>query len=637
MIALALLLAASEPFSQQIRLPDQERAWTTEPPARSGARQSAQHGGRQAVAAMDGLWERTGAGEWQRLEPVSQARAWSPRDVRGVAYGPRGELWFASPQGVGRRDTSGAWSLWSGEDGLPYADFTRIATAPDGSLWAGTHKGAIHFDGRTWEYRQGRRWLPDDDVLDVVVDASNVAWFRTAKGTGRIGQRSWSLREKARWFEEEIDRRHRRTPYGYVLEVHLAKPGDKESAVQHDSDNDGLWTAMYGAGECFAYAATKDAFHKQRAQRAFAALKFLGDVTQGGTPKALPGFVARTVLPASAGDPNQRAEYTPEGDRRKQARDSLWKILTPRWGLSADKQWYWKTDTSSDELDGHYFFYGVYHDLVAETPAEKQAVRDVVRAITDHLLAHDFNLIDHDGTPTRWGVFSPSMLNRNRDWWEERGLNSLSIITYLKVAFTLTGDAKYEAAFNKLIRDEGYAQNAMTAKPSTATGSGNQSDDEMAFMNYYNLLRYEKDPKLHEMWALSLANYWRHEQAELNPFFAFTAEAMLKGATFQDNGPRVQLGLQGAAVPGAVDTLRRYPMDQVNWAHTNAHRADLVWLAPGRALRRNGLVLPADERHFNHWNHDPYRPDSGGSGNGLACATPFLLGYYMGLYHGYIE
>ncbi|MCJ7638688.1 MAG: hypothetical protein MUO70_02185, partial [Euryarchaeota archaeon] len=32
-----------------------------------------------------------------------------------------------------------------------------------------------------------------------------------------------------------------------------------------DSDNDGLWTSMYGAGECFAYAATKDPKAKERA------------------------------------------------------------------------------------------------------------------------------------------------------------------------------------------------------------------------------------------------------------------------------------------------------------------------------------------------------------------------------------
>ena len=31
-------------------------------------------------------------------------------------------------------------------------------------VWFGTTRGAIRFDGKTWEYRQGRHWLPSDNV-----------------------------------------------------------------------------------------------------------------------------------------------------------------------------------------------------------------------------------------------------------------------------------------------------------------------------------------------------------------------------------------------------------------------------------------------------------------------------------------
>jgi len=83
-------------------------------------------------------------------------------------------------------------------------------------------------------------------------------------------------------------------------------------------------------------------------------------------------------------------------------RDRFWKDLTPRWPLSSDGQWCLEADTSSDELDGHYFFYGVYYDLVARSEEEKPAVRDHVAAMTDHLVDHNFQLVDHDGTATRW-------------------------------------------------------------------------------------------------------------------------------------------------------------------------------------------------------------------------------------------
>ena len=67
----------------------------------------------------------------------------------------------------------------------------------------------------------------------------------------------------------------------------MEKPGVKKNWKQYDSDNDGLWTSMYGAGECFAYAATGNIQSKVRAKKAFDAMVFLGDVTQDGVVDVL--------------------------------------------------------------------------------------------------------------------------------------------------------------------------------------------------------------------------------------------------------------------------------------------------------------------------------------------------------------
>ena len=150
-----------------------------------------------------------------------------------------------------------------------------------------------------------------------------------------------TLAEKAKFFEDEIDRYHRRTEYGYVMAVVMRNPGDKSQTQQRDSDNDGLWTSMYGAGECFAYGATKDPLAEQRAKEAFEALRFLSVVTQGGEHPAPRGFPARAILPTSGPDPNVRDSR--ERDVRRQAeQDHLWKIMSPRWPKSADGKWYWK-------------------------------------------------------------------------------------------------------------------------------------------------------------------------------------------------------------------------------------------------------------------------------------------------------
>jgi hypothetical protein len=403
---------------------------------------------------------------------------------------------------------------------------------------------------------------------------------------------------------------------------------------------------MYGAGECFGYAATKDPKARDRAQKAFEALRFLQKVTQGGPHSPPKGYVARTVRPIEWPDPNAGSL---ERDRSAQQSDRLWKVYEPRWPKSADGKWYWKSDTSSDELDGHFFFYPLYFDFCAETEAEKDRVREVVRDLADDLLEHNFVLIDHDGRPTRWAVYGPQFLNHDPLWWPERGLNSLSILTYLAVAAHVTGDSKYAAASRELVEQQGYAHNAMYSKVQHGPGSGNQSDDEMAFMCYYNLLRYSQDEAVKGMIRYSFFAYWVNEAPEMNPFFNFAYASSNLGASATNPWGKVSLKPWSGWHEDAMATLYGFPLDRLNWPHRNSHRLDIVPLSrvrsgdldsPDRARRGsrgNGKVLPIENRHFNHWNTDPWELDYGGNGNELAAGTVFLLPYYLGLYHGFIE
>jgi len=602
--------------------------------------------GQIVVAAGSGLFRfEASTKKWIRLFPGDGQYSWAPNDVRGVVFDSKGRLWFASPQGTGYLEGS-KWTLFTGHEGLPYNDFTSMAAGPQGEVWFGTKKGAIRYDGKHWAYRQGLRWVPEDKINNIEVDGNGNAWFATSEGVGVITRRSTTLAEKAKFYEDQIDKYHRRTPYEFVLEVGLQSPADKTNVLRHDSDNDGLWTSMYGAGECFAYAATKDPKARARAKKVFEAMRFLGTVTQGAKHSPPPGFVARTVLPTSGPDPNIGRI---EGDIRKRAGDDkMWKVYEPRWPVSADGKWFWKTDTSSDELDGHYFLYGLYYDLVAETEQEKEEVRKHVRALTDHLIKHGFNLVDHDGKPTRWSRFSPEELNYSKNWFVERGLNSLSMLSYLTVTEHITGDPKYGKIKDDLIENHSYMQNMMKQKFHHGTGTGNQSDDEMAFMAYYNLIKYEKDEERKSRYAVSFWDSWQLEAPEMNPFFNFTFAAVCNGITFEDAFGTYMVKPLGNWQEEAVETLKRFPLDRVNWRHTNSQRIDIMRLHPAnsafdednfsnKGYRVNGKVIPVDECYFNHYNYDPWRLDTGGNGRGMGCGTVFLLPYYMGLYHGFIE
>lgn len=605
------------------------------------------HDGVVTAASSDGIFRSTQSGFEPLVVDDGLGRRWGTSDVRGVTVDTSGDRWFVTRAGVAH-ETSEGWEFLTGAEGLPYNDFTCVEAGPDGSVWFGTTRGAIRFKDGEWAYRQGQRWLPNDEVRDIAIDGKGNAWFATAGGVGHIERRMMTLAEKAEFYEKDMDL-IRRTPFGYVAEIGLSVPGDKTSEVRHhDSDNDGLWTAMYGAGEAFAYGATKDPKAKDRAKRAFEALRHLQKVTQGGEHSPPLGYVARTILPTDGPDPNIGRL---ERDKRSKADgDNYWKLYEPRWPKSADGKWYWKSDTSSDELDGHYFFYPIYYDLVAETEEEKERVREVVRDLTDHIIKYGFNLMEHDGRVTRWGVYDPDELNHDGYWWYERGLKSLSMLSYLAVAEHVTGDPVYGMHFDDLVNQHAFDTNAMHYKIHAGPGSGNQSDDEMAFMSYYNLLNYVKDEDVRKKIIFSFYMAWVNEQPEMNPLFNFTYAAFGIGETFTDPYGDHPITPWDGWLEDSMATLYGFPLDRYNWAQSNSHRIDLLPVSPhhgsditaaretarGRAYRNNGKVIPVENRHFNHWNTDPWRLDYGGNGQGMGSGTVFLLPYYMGLYHGFI-
>ncbi|MBX3177187.1 MAG: hypothetical protein KF886_07505 [Candidatus Hydrogenedentes bacterium] len=612
------------------------------------ARQLAESPEGYLVAATEtGLYRETGNGFEAISVTDGLGRTWATHDVRGAAFDSQGRLWFATLAGIGRQDGD-SWTFYTGQEGLPYNDFTSVAAAPNGAMWFGTRIGAIRLEDGKWSYRQGQRWLPNDDVRDVAVDADGTAWFATANGVGAIRRVPMTLAEKAEIYEEAMEKYIRRTPFGYVSEVSTDTPGDTSVIHYHDSDNDGLWTAMYGAGECYAYAATGDPKAKDRAKRAFEALRFLQKVTQTGDIRPPKGYVARTILSTDLPDPN---EGRIERDRQhQQTQDSAWKVYEPRWPKSGDGKWYWKSDTSSDELDGHYYFYPLYYDLVADTEEEKERVREVVRDLTDHIIAHNYTLTDHDGTPTRWSDYSPEALNHHWVWWSERGLKSLSMLSYLTVAEHMLGDQKYTDHINKLMEEHAYDTNAMVTKIQRGVGSGNQSDDEMAVMCYYNLVKYTKNEELKHDMLYSFYSQYILTEPEMNPFFNFAYAAFGRDVLYRNPYGIHPIPPWDGWLEDSMATLYDFPLDRFNWAHKNSHRLDIVRLNRqaafepaeaarpiNRGYRNNGKVLPVSERFFHHWNTDPWNLDYGGNGRSLGSGTVFLLPYYMGLYYGFIE
>lgn len=625
-------------------LPAREQPWYPSLAAHVGTREAVRHvatqGSEIAVAAETGLY--LGDGEtWTLALPREGATRWAPLDVRGVVYDTDGRLWFACPQGVGYRIGPDEWKLYTGAEGLPFDDFTCMAAGP-GSVWFGTTNGAIRYDGEGFEFRQGRRWLLDNHVRDIAVDAAGNAWIATSGGVSCIGETPMTLAKKAALFEADIERYHRRTSYGYVNPARLSKPGDRSTARPEFSDNDGFNTGLYLAAMSFAYATTGDEHYRTRAEEAFRALAFLSEVTQGGPYGGPEGLIARNVVPTTEPDPG--AVYDEQYDVQRKQRDKLWKIMKRRVPVDASGQWYWKADASSDELDGHFFGMAIYFDRVCRLEEQKDAVRAVVRRIIEHLIRHDYNLVDYDNAPTRWGRFSPEDLNRNPAWSAERGLNSYSILTYLSIAHHVLGDTRYRDAYLKLALEEGYGMNGMT-QPKELTGPrdpGHQPDDNMAFMNYYHLIRYETDPQLLSMYQYAIRTHWQYERFERNPFTNFVYGACAQGKERTDQWGTTDLSPPMECYVGALDTLRRYPLDLIEWPTSNAHRIDMIPFESGgtgpptTGSDHLGYAFPVDERQEVYWDWNYWRLTYEGDGTTLRPPHHYLLAYYLGRYHGFV-
>jgi ligand-binding sensor domain-containing protein len=476
----------------------------------------------------------------------------------------------------------------------PYGMIRCLAFAPNGDLWAGTPEGACRLRAGRWSYFWGRRWLPDNRVYAIAVDAQNRAWLATERGVACIESRPMTLRQKADHYERLIALRHNRN--GFVTNCDWDDPNDPDSWKIEASDNDGLWTALYCAAQVFQYAATKDPAARERARKSMHALLELERLT------GIPGFPARSIV-----HKDETRYYRSTGE----------------WHESpVDPNYTWKGDTSSDELDGHYFIWAVYYDLCADD-AEKERIRGTVRRVTDHLMQNNWRLIDKDGKPTRWAIFNPEALNNDPIWEEERGLNALSILSHLKVAHHITGDAKYQQAYEQLIQKHHYLLNAITQKMLPPYDI-NHSDDQLAFLCYYPLLLYETNPEYRRLWLMSLERSWQIERPERSPLFNFIYGALTG---------------KPCDVETAVQTLQEWPWDLRNWACRNSHRLDIV-LDTSKGLRepQSAQIVPYSEREVMRWNGNPYRLDGGDPlGRREDDGTAFLLPYWMGRYHRLIE
>lgn len=150
------------------------------------------------------------------------------------------------------------------KNSLDYKNAQTAVTA-DGATWTITDYGVLRVDENAANERDkeqrfmGDRYFYHSDttngnVLAIYPDGENGIWTVMSQGYTHIEMKKISGEDKAAMMSEQTQKYVARR--GMVSDSYL----DAETGtwIPTESDNDGLWTSMYGAGELMRYAVLKN-------------------------------------------------------------------------------------------------------------------------------------------------------------------------------------------------------------------------------------------------------------------------------------------------------------------------------------------------------------------------------------------
>ncbi len=487
---------------------------------------------------------------------------------------------------------------------LPWPGLTKVRYL-HGRLWFGSTRGAfaLRDDGK-FDYYASRRWLVDDHVVDLAEGPGPSILVLTRQGLSVIDFKPMTLADKAEYFEKVQRLRHIR--YGFQARANLRIPGDLSTAYMVDSDNDGLWTSMYLAGELYRYAVTRSDEALRNAYEAFEAMERLTEIS------GIPGFPARTYerngYQSSDRDPNLPEEQ---------------KI----WRLTPDGRWRWKSTTSSDESCGHFFVYALFADIVPDKEWRDRAIRQI-KIEMDHIIEHDWYLVTWNGKPTQWGRWNPEYVNSFPVSVGDRRLNSTLIIAFLQTAYHFTHDELYKEKAYELMDKHGYLENIL--RPASVIGyvegqplsdGWNHSDDEMYFLTVRALIKYAFTDELRQKFFETVKSHWEIERPEKNPLWNFIY---------------AQVGGKEYDLDNSIWWLKEFPLDLVAWNVDNTWRKDITLLKPNFMRRESEEILPPDECPLTLHN-SAYDIKGGEGGRREYPPYIFTLPYWLGRYVGAIS
>jgi hypothetical protein len=441
------------------------------------------------------------------------------------------------------------------------------------------------------------------------------------------------MAEKAKYLQRDLIDKHLLEGL-YVSIVPSAPEGTKLPHTVDDPGNvihAGVWTGRYLAGVAYQYAVTHDEEVRKHGGDLLIGLRRLQEVT--GTP----GLLARGYV---------KGHGPVEGFERGGADSAHWH---QGQGAFADYRFY--SDVSVDNFNAVLYGYALYFDLAANASQKKMIAEDVDRLMT-HLLDNHYRIIDLNGKVTQYGHVGVDP-DPSRDEYYLKGGNSelkrymtgaewrpplrasLMALPDLLIAYRITGKARYIDEYKKVI-----ARFAANPEPPRDTrpysveriAKMNHSSEGQAYEALFNLIRYEKDPKLLDTYGQWTRDLWDLNWMEGNPLYTFMTVALI---------PQ-NLSHADESIKLSIDTLRRYPVDRVMHPVMNRDIEMSPFEDRGHA-RQAAKPVPIDQRPLDNeyaWKGNPYavdgwlKPDV--TSIQFACDDPLVVWFSDATGHAYM-
>jgi len=392
---------------------------------------------------------------------------------------------------------------------------------------------------------------------------------------------SMPLEEKAEVMERELQARH--WYKGLVLPWVILPPKGREDYLSGNFEDCSIWTGTYLASQVWRWKVTGEEQAKARADEAVDGLLALETIT------GRPGYLARAFKEAQG----------PSWDE-----ELFW---NRSWYQAGDYRW--MGQVTKDQACGRLFGFCAYWDLMEPSP-RKQLVRDSVARVFGQIVEDGMRIVDvGDGS-------------HRRLYPERAGEIEFTVMALfaMKAAHHITGERLFADKYQELI-EQGYHRMAVEGVARKNNHGGgyaglHHSDTHLVMMGLYYLLQYEKEGAIRDYYLRSLERTFGTIHTERNTFHNFVYHS-----AFEDCGDD----------EGAIQTLHEIPIDRRVWPVRNSQRTDFDRTYP----------LPAYERPMPeyYWTADAYALDGHAEADGTeeASTVDYLVGYWMGRYHGFIK